>query len=69
MLHIKDLYELGASGMLGFEAIYDAADTAGLEYYVVEMEGTDGTIDIMEGVRRCAEYLNKSKFVRKSYRK
>ncbi|MBQ6433210.1 MAG: sugar phosphate isomerase/epimerase [Bacteroidaceae bacterium] len=68
MLHIKDLYELGQSGMLGFDAIFRAADTAGLDDYVVEMEGTDGTIDIMEGVRRCAEFLSKSKFVRKSYR-
>ena len=69
MLHIKDLYELGQSGMLGFEAIFNNAETAGLVDYVVEMEGTDGTIDIMEGVRRCAEYLNKSKFVKKSYAK
>ena len=69
MLHIKDLYELGESGMLGFEPIFNHAETAGLEYYVVEMEGTDGTIDIMEGVRRCAEFLNKSKFVKKSYSK
>ena len=68
MLHIKDLYELGASGMLGFEAIFNAAPAAGLCDYIVEMEGTDGTIDIMEGVRRCAEYLLKSKFVKKSYR-
>lgn len=68
MLHIKDLYELGQSGMLGFDAIFNQADTAGLDYYVVEMEGTDGSIDIMEGVHRCAEYLLRSKFVRKSYR-
>lgn len=68
MLHIKDLYELGQSGMLGFDAIFGTADTAGLRDYVVEMEGTDGTIDIMEGVRRCAEYLRTQKFVRKSYR-
>ena len=69
MLHIKDLYELGQSGMLGFEAIFDNAATAGLKDYVVEMEGTDGTIDIMEGVRRCAEFLNKCKSVKKSYNK
>jgi len=67
MLHIKDLYELGQSGMLGFDAIFQHADSAGLRDYVVEMEGTDGTIDIMEGVRRCAQYLRASKFVRKSY--
>jgi sugar phosphate isomerase/epimerase len=69
MLHIKDHYELGQSGMLGFDAIFNSADTAGLQDYVVEMEGTDGSIDIMEGVRRCAEYLNNAKFVRKSYSK
>ena len=62
MLHIKDLYELGQSGMVGFDAIFRNAGLAGLTDYVVEMEGTDGTIDIMEGVRRCAQYLRKSKF-------
>ena len=34
-----------------------------------EMESTDGTNDIMEGVRRCAEFLNKNKTVKKSYSK
>ena len=62
MLHIKDLYELGQSGMVDFDAIFRNAGLAGLTDYVVEMEGTDGTIDIMEGVRRCAQYLRKSKF-------
>ena len=61
--------ELGASGFVGFDAIFGAADVAGLENYVVEMEDTDGTIDIMEGVRRCAEYLKRSRFVRPSYSK
>ena len=69
MLHIKDLYELGESGMVDFNAIFRNAPTAGLRDYIVEMEGTDGTIDIMEGVRRCATYLLKNKLVSKSYRK
>ena len=67
MLHIKDLYELGESGMVDFNAIYRYAGTAGLCDYIVEMEGTDGTIDIMEGVRRCAEYLLNNKLVKKTY--
>ena len=29
----------------------------------------DGTIDSMEGVRRCAEYLKSQRFVRSSYAK
>ena len=69
MLHIKDLYELGESGMVDFNAIFRNATTAGHCDYIVEMEGTDGTIDIMEGVRRCATYLLKNKLVRKTYRK
>ena len=69
MLHIKDLYELGESGMVDFNAIFRNATTAGLCDYIVEMEGSDGTIDIMEGVRRCATYLLKNKLVRKTYRK
>jgi hypothetical protein len=31
------------------------------------MEGTDGTIDIMEGVRRCAVYLLRNRTVSKRY--
>ena len=69
MLHIKDIYELGASGYVGFDAIFRNAELAGLQDYVVEMEGNDGTIDSMEGVRRCAEYLKSQRFVRATYRK
>lgn len=69
MLHIKDIYELGASGFVGFDAIFRNAGVAGLENYVVEMEGNDGSFDSMEGVRRCAEYLKAQDFVLPSYRK
>jgi len=69
VLHIKDVYELGESGFVGFDAIFQNAKLAGLENYVVELEATDGTIDIMEGVRRSAEYLYKQRFVRPSYAK
>uniref|UniRef100_A0AB33JKR1 Sugar phosphate isomerase/epimerase n=1 Tax=Prevotella sp. GTC17262 TaxID=3236797 RepID=A0AB33JKR1_9BACT len=67
LLHIKDMYELGESGMVGFDAIFKHAKEAGLRGYVVEMEATDGTIDIMEGLKRCADYLHRSKFVKPSY--
>lgn len=69
MLHIKDMYELGESGMVGFDAIFNNAATAGLKDYVVELEGTDGTIDSMEGVRRCAVYLQHLRNVKPSYSK
>lgn len=69
LLHIKDKYEVGYSGMVNYEAIFNNAGLCGLQNYVVELEGTDGTIDIMEGVRRSAEYLRSSKFVKASYSK
>ncbi|MBQ8046458.1 MAG: sugar phosphate isomerase/epimerase [Prevotella sp.] len=69
MLHIKDKYELGESGFVGFDAIFGAADTAGLENFIVEIEETDGTIDIMEACRRSAEYIQRNRFVRPSYAK
>lgn len=67
LLHIKDKHEVGYSGMVGFDAIFRNADVAGLEGYVVELENTDGTIGIMEGVRRSVEYLRKLPFVKNKY--
>lgn len=58
LLHIKDKYEVGQSGMVNFEAIFRNAKLAGLEDYVIELENTDGTISSMEGVKRSAEYIH-----------
>ena len=69
LLHIKDKFEVGYSGMVGYDAIFNNAALAGLENYVIEMEGTDGTIDIMEGVRRSAAYLRGANFVKAAYKK
>lgn len=66
-LHIKDKYELGESGMVGFDAVFKAYKTSGMKDYVVELERTDGTIDIMEGVKRSAKYLLSNDFVKSSY--
>ena len=55
--HIRrPLTEL-ARAAVNYEAIFRDAKTCGLEGYVVELEGTDGTIDSMEGVRQSAAYL------------
>lgn len=69
MLHIKDKYELGESGMVGFDAIFRHAREAGLRHYVVEIEETDGTIDILEAAKRSANYLRGLRSVSKSYAK
>ena len=68
MLHIKDHYELGESGMVGFDAIFKNAETAGLENYIVELEGfTKGEWDV--SIKACADYLLGSDFVKESYAK
>ena len=66
MLHIKDHLELGESGMVGFDAIYNNADVAGMKDFIVELEGyTNG--DWKESIKMCADYLLKSDFVKESY--
>ena len=66
MLHIKDHLELGESGMVGFDAIFNNASTAGMKDYIVELEGyTNG--DWKESIKMCTDYLLKSDFVKKTY--
>ncbi|MBR1927388.1 MAG: sugar phosphate isomerase/epimerase [Bacteroidales bacterium] len=68
MLHIKDHYELGESGMVGFDAIFGNAETGGLENFIVELEGfTKG--DWNPSIKACADYLLGADFVKESYAK
>jgi len=67
-LHIKDYREVGQSGMVGFDAIFANAETAGLTDFVVEMEGSSYD-DIMRTSKESAEYLLKMPFVKASYNK
>ena len=68
LLHIKDQYELGQSGMVNFEPIFKAAaETGGLENFVVEQEGTDGSHPIMDGMKMNADYLRRADFVKAEY--
>lgn len=69
LLHIKDHYVVGESGMVNYEAIFRNASTCGLRGYVVELENTDGSISSMEGVRRSAAYLLHAPYVKASYSK
>lgn len=67
MLHIKDHYEIGQSGMVGFDAIFNNADKAGLRDIVVEIEGFS-TGDWRTSMKMCADYLLNAPFVKASYR-
>jgi len=66
LLHIKDHKEFGESGMVGFDAIFNNADKAGLKYLVVELEGSNRP-NILDGMRVCADYLKAAKYVKASY--
>ena len=66
LLHIKDLREVGQSGMVGFDAIFNNFDVAGTKDYIVEMEGSSYG-DILRTCRESADYLKKAKFVKASY--
>lgn len=68
LLHIKDDKEIGQSGMVGFDAIYNNADKSGVEYNIVELEATDCET-IMQGVKESIDYLLKADFVKASYAK
>lgn len=67
VLHIKDAKEIGQSGMVGFDAIFNNAEVAGLKEYVVEVEGCRHD-QALEGLRVSADYLKNAPFVRKSYK-
>ena len=68
LLHIKDHREFGESGMVGFDAIFNNADVAGLKHLVVELEGSNRP-NILDGMKVCADYLKAAKFVKASYDK
>ena len=50
LLHIKDRREVGQSGMVGYDAIFRNAATAGVENIIVEMEGSSYG-DVLRSVR------------------
>lgn len=68
LLHIKDHKEFGESGMVGFDAIFNNAEKAGLKHLVVELEASNRP-NILDGMKVCADYLNAAKFVKATYNK
>lgn len=63
LLHIKDQKELGQSGMVGFDAIFNNIETAGTENIVVELEESDAP-DILDGMRQSIKYLLDNEFAK-----
>ena len=67
LLHIKDQFEIGQSGMVGFEAIFRNFGVAGTKSYIVEMEYAS-TPNILKGLRESALYLRNAPYVKPSYK-
>lgn len=66
VLHIKDEREIGQSGMVGFDAIFRNAETAGVENIVVEVERYSYD-DIRQSIKESIDYLLEAPFVPASY--
>lgn len=66
-LHIKDHKELGQSGMIGFDAIFNHAAVAGMKYQIVEVE--EYSYPPKKSVKLSLDYLNNADFVNADYSK
>lgn len=62
-LHIKDRYVLGESGMMNFEQIFKQFYANGYKDFFVELENINSGHQF-DGVKRSADYLLKSPFVK-----
>lgn len=60
--HVKDEKEVGASGMIDFEAIWAKKEISGMEYYIVEQE--DYNYAPIESVEMSLQYLLDAEFVK-----
>ncbi|KEO74115.1 sugar phosphate isomerase/epimerase family protein [Anditalea andensis] len=61
LLHIKDEKELGESGDMDYQPIFEAAYKQGLDYYFVEVEQYN--FEPLESVRQSFNYLNEAPYV------
>ncbi len=65
LLHIKDNKELGQSGMVGFDAIFNNIKKSGAKHIIVEVEKYN--FSPIESVKRSLNYLVTCPLVKKSY--
>lgn len=65
LLHLKDNKELGQSGMVGFDAIFQNTDVAGVKHLIVEVEKY--SFEPQESVKRSLEFLLNNPLVKASY--
>ena len=64
LLHIKDRWIIGDSGMMNFENIFNQAYKNGILGFYVELESDRKGRTQFEGVEKSAKFLRNAKFVR-----
>lgn len=64
LLHIKDRWIIGASGMMNFPNIFKKGYENGIIGYYVELEGNDKGKTQFEGVEESAKFLQAASFVK-----
>jgi len=62
LLHIKDHKELGQSGMVGFDAIFNNMEKSGAQHFFVEVERYNFAPEV--SVKKSADYLLNAPFVK-----
>ncbi len=67
LLHLKDLKELGQSGMVGFDAIFNNVAKAGTKYMIVEVEKYN--YKPLESVKMSYDYLRNNPLYKADYSK
>lgn len=64
LLHIKDRWIIGASGMMNFENIFNKGYAIGMLGYYVEIEGGGDGRTQFEAAEESAKFLNKAPYVK-----
>ncbi|MCY4778271.1 sugar phosphate isomerase/epimerase [Sphingobacterium sp. UT-1RO-CII-1] len=67
LLHIKDEREIGQSGMVGFDAIFNNAKAAGLKHFIIEVERYSDNVE--QSMKESIDYIKRAKFVKSNYSK
>ena len=62
LLHIKDEKEIGASGMMDFEAIFNQANAIGIKDWYTEVERYSGKPE--DSVKQSFDFLNNAAYVK-----
>ena len=64
--HVKDDKEIGASGKIDFNALYQKAEISGMKYAIVEQEAFD--LAPFASIKASYDYLNNAPYVKVSFR-